>query len=250
MDGNWKSYLCNVNGKIASILVDLSLQERAPDPSREWLLYVWVHFNNPRPDGLSDRNEAPTLFDISDALTNALRGTCDAVPWGTITTDGRREFYYYGHQCEGFNFAVEEAMQKFEGYKIDVGTESDPQWHQYQNVLYPSDEELQRIKNHEVVEVLEKRGDVLSPPQPVRHWLYFDSAEQRAQFKEAAMRLHYHVGSQIETPGEQQPFGIVMERSQPVDPESIDEAVIELFRLGRQLGGMYDGWETEIVRIH
>jgi hypothetical protein len=31
--------------------------------SKPWPLWTWVYFQSPRVDGLSDSNEAPTLFD-------------------------------------------------------------------------------------------------------------------------------------------------------------------------------------------
>jgi len=51
MTENWKPYLCNVNGKIASIFVDLGLRESVPIGSKPWLLWTWVHFQSPRADG-------------------------------------------------------------------------------------------------------------------------------------------------------------------------------------------------------
>ena len=55
MTENWKPYLCNVNGKIASIFVNLGLRESVPIGSKPWLLWTWVHFQSPRTDSLSDR---------------------------------------------------------------------------------------------------------------------------------------------------------------------------------------------------
>jgi len=72
MGDNWKPYLCNVNGKIASIFVNLGLQNEAPLASKPWLLWTWVYFKTPRPDGLSESKEAPTLFNIEDALEQCL----------------------------------------------------------------------------------------------------------------------------------------------------------------------------------
>jgi hypothetical protein len=64
MKENWKSYLCNVNDSLSSIFVDLGLRSEVPILSKHWLLWVWVYFQSPRPDGLSDGGEAPTLFKI------------------------------------------------------------------------------------------------------------------------------------------------------------------------------------------
>ena len=68
MAENWKPYLCNVNDKLASILVDLALRGEAPIASKPWLLWTWVYFQSPRTAGLSDSKEAPILYEIIKTL--------------------------------------------------------------------------------------------------------------------------------------------------------------------------------------
>jgi hypothetical protein len=68
MGDNWKPYLCNVSGKLASIFVNLGLRGDVPIAAKPWLLWTWVYFQTPRSDGLSDSKEAPTLNKIEDAL--------------------------------------------------------------------------------------------------------------------------------------------------------------------------------------
>jgi len=151
MTDNWKPYLCKVNDKLASILVNLGLRESVPISSKPWLLWVWVYFHSPRHDGLSDSKEAPTLYEIEDALTPSLARECRAILSGRITTEGRREFYFYGETKDGFRKAATEALKNFEGYRFDVGEQHDSSWHQYLNVLYPSSEDLERIANMDLL---------------------------------------------------------------------------------------------------
>jgi hypothetical protein len=125
MTDNWKPYLCNVNGKLASILVNLGLRDSVPISSKPWLLWVWVYFQSPRPDGLSDGKEAPTLYKIEDALKPRLDQACQALLSGRITTEGRREFYFYGDTKAGFRKAVADALTGFDGYKFDLGEQED-----------------------------------------------------------------------------------------------------------------------------
>jgi hypothetical protein len=74
---------------------------------------------------LSDGKEAPTLYKIEDALAPSLALECRAILSGRITTEGRREFYFYGETKDGFGNAVRDAMKDFEGYKLDVGEQED-----------------------------------------------------------------------------------------------------------------------------
>jgi uncharacterized protein (TIGR01619 family) len=246
MTENWKSYLCNVNGKLASIFVNLSLRADVPLSSKPWLLWTWVYFQIPRADGLSDGKEAPTLYQIEDALNLCVFRACQAIPCGRITTEGRREFYFYGETENGFGHAVKAALKGFEGYRYDIGSQEDLEWGQYLNVLYPSPEDLQRIANMDLLDVLRKKGDVLTVAREVQHWMYFGSEESRARFRDAVMAVSFRVISESTSKADL-PFGIVVARTQSIEQESIDHTVLELLHLSRRFDGDYDGWETPVV---
>ena len=246
MSENWKPYLCNVNGKIASIFVDLGLRESVPIGSKPWLLWTWVHFQSPRADGLSDSKEAPTLYKIEDALNLCVSRACTAIPCGRITTEGRREFYFYGETKDGFRKAVGQALTGFDGYRFDGGEQEDSLWEQYLNVLYPSPEDLQRIANMDLLDVLVEKGDVLTAAREVQHWIYFRSEPARALFRDTAATAGFRFVSESSSKGES-PFGIVVARTQSIEQNSIDRTVIELLNLSRSFDCDYDGWETPIV---
>jgi Family of unknown function (DUF695)/Regulator of ribonuclease activity B len=246
MADNWKPYLCNVNGKLASIFVNLGLRGDVPIAAKPWLLWTWVYFQTPRSDGLSDGKGAPTLYKIEDALEVCVGRTCQATPCGRITTEGRREFYFYGETKSGFSQAVEAALQGFEGYRYDTGCQEDPERGQYLNVLYPSPEDLQRIANMDLLDVLVKKGDVLTVAREVQHWMYFRSESSRSLFRDAAVATGFKVVSEPSSKGNL-PFGIVVARTQSIEQNTIDRTVLDLFNLARRFDGDYDGWETPVV---
>ena len=169
MTENWRPYICKVNEHLGSIFVNLGLREAVPIASKPWLLWAWVYLQSPRPDGLSDSAEAPTLLKIERALDSSLARNCGAISCGSITTAGRREFYFYGETRDRLGDAVAAALASFEGYKFDLGEQEDPLWEHYLDVLYPSQEDLERIKNRDLLEVLAEKGDVLTAAREVRH---------------------------------------------------------------------------------
>jgi uncharacterized protein (TIGR01619 family) len=246
MADDWASYFCNVNDKRASIFLNLSLAREAPIASNPWLLWIWVYFQAPRPDGLSDGEEAPTLFLIEDALNLQVQRTNRGIPCGRITTEGRREFYFYAETTLTFKSAVEIALAGFRGYKFEFGEQEDPSWKQYFEVLYPSREDLERIKNRQVLDLLQKEGDVSSIAREVQHWIYFRSEQSRACFRDEANRAGFTIGSETQVDGES-PFQITVLRTQSVEQEPIDRAVTELRELAEQFNGEYDGWETKVT---
>ena len=247
MSDNWKSYLCRVNNCVASIRFDLGICAEVPLASKPWLLWIWVYFQTPRPDGLSDGKEAPVLFQIEDALTAELSRRCNAVLCGVITTEGRREFYLYGDASKGLRAAVSNLLAQFPTYKFDFGEKEDASWNQYLDVLYPSERDLQKIANMDLIEQLQQRGDVLSVKREVHHWIYFRSAQSRDLFGKALDNSEYKIVSKSDgAPGER-PFSIVVSRVQSVQQNTVDEIVLGLIGIAQQFDGDYDGWETPLV---
>jgi uncharacterized protein (TIGR01619 family) len=247
MPEDWDFYFCRVNDVLASIALDLSLRKLVPDLSKPDLLWIWVYFKSPRPDGLSDSSEFDALIKIEEKLTETLEGKFNAILSGRITTDGRREFYFYGLHSDAFDFAVEDALALFLGYEFDSGFQKDPEWKQYLEVLYPSDENLQRIKNRSVLDVLERKGDTLEAPRDIFHWIYFRTRSDREAFWTVIQLLSYRLESKPEKAGGDFPFGLCIVKFQSVKQDDIDEAVIELFRCAKEFQGDYDGWETKVI---
>jgi hypothetical protein len=247
MPDGWNFYLCRVNDVLASIALDLGLRKQVPDVSKPELLWIWVYFKSPRPDGLSSSSEFDSLIAIEKQITETLEQKFHAILSGRITTDGRREFYYYAGHSDEFEPAVAEALGHFPGYEFDCGTKSDPGWNQYLNVLYPSDEDRQRIENRSVLEVLEREGDPLKGPRDISHWIYFRTIGDRDAFWDAIRPLEYRLESQPDNPEGAFPFGLCIVRFQSVKQDAVDEAVIELFRRAKEFHGDYDGWEAEVI---
>jgi len=246
LTNHWSFYLCKVNDQLASIYLNLGLRSAVPIVSKPWLLWIWVYFNSPRPDGLSSNEEAPVLYKIEDALTRNLSASCGALLAGRITTSGRREFYFYGENQDGFRNAVTEAMNAFAAYRFDIKEERDPLWEQYLDVLFPNERQMETIKNRRVLDVLEEHGDVHSVPRLVRHWIYFSTEDTRSAFRDAALGSGFTIDAERLVDGSE-PFGLIIAREEPVDQNGIDRTVTELTRMAQQFGGDYDGWETQVV---
>jgi uncharacterized protein (TIGR01619 family) len=211
-----------------------------------WLLWIWVYFQSPRPDGLSDSAEAGTLYSIEDALSTQLEKSCGSVVAGRITTCGRREFYFYGATSDRFEAAVAQTLAAFPTYKYDLGHQLEADWNQYLNVLYPSPNDLEKIKNGEVLANLKKLGDVHSIPRPVMHWIFFASQVKRSEFCVAVELQGFTVEEQYSVEGDF-PLAVRLTRFQSVEVPRIDEAVLTLRSIAERFGGDYDGWETQVT---
>jgi uncharacterized protein (TIGR01619 family) len=247
MSDEWNSYICNVNDKLASIFVDIGIRPHVPDESKPWLLWVWVYFKKPRLDGLSSGEEFDVLISLEDKLVASMQQSCDAILSGRITTDGRREFYFYAPKSEGFDRAVRASLGSFHGYKFDFNKQRDSGWTQYLNVLYPSEEQLELIGNRDLLDSLKRQGDNLEKARNVCHWAYFNSQTDREVFREAVLALGYRIVSENEYPESDRQFGICIEKMQDMAPDKVDLAVTQLFRASKSAHGEYDGWECQVI---
>lgn len=248
MNRDWNSYITKVNDELASVLVDLGLDSEIPDTNGPWLLWVWIQLKSPRPDGLSDWPEFEVLSAVEARLTQSLAQKCNGVLGGSITTLGRREFYFYGTNPEQLEIAVIETRKVFRDHVFEWGSREDSDWQQYTDVLLPSDEQMERIKNRKVLEILKKEGDLLADSREVTHWAYFKAAKDREGFKNAVELMGYRVDSESDDPADEYPLGVCFFRRQTVSESDMDDAVLALFRLAAKFGGSYDGWETEIIK--
>jgi regulator of RNase E activity RraB len=250
MPDDWTSYLCDFNGKVASVFVNLGLAPDAPIRSNPWRLRVRLFMRDPRPDGLSRSDESPTLFLIEDALNHHIEKECNAITPGRITTHGHREFCYYAQRTDQFHAAVVTALAGFPGYRFEVAEKLDSEWDFYLKVLYPSREAMERIKNRELLEVLEKQGDVIATAREVQHWLFFPANEARARFRHEVQNMGFAIGYEYELEPQKEEglrFGITVTKHQAVTQDLIDDAVLQLSRLAERFGGDYDGWETQVT---
>ena len=204
--------------------------------------------NAPRPDGLSSNEEFETLSTIEDALTKRLEEDCNACLAGRITGDSRREFYYYGSRPLNLERMVQQELANFPGYRFDCDTQPDPDWRQYLDVLYPTDENYECIKNMAVLEVLSEAGDDPDLVRPIWHYVLFKSDDGLNQFIEWSRDNGFELDDRVRSdgPGKLEPGSVCIVSSHTTRPDEIDNYVLKVFGAARQFGGEYDGWETRV----
>jgi uncharacterized protein (TIGR01619 family) len=241
MIDQWNFYLYNVNDSLASIYLNMGLAIDAPIDERHLLLWVWIYMKTPRDDGLSSSEESPRLQEVEDALIVELQMQCGAQFAGRITTLGRREFYFYGASRDALERSIRKALENYPRYEFSFGSQEDAGWKQYFDVLYPPQEEIQRMGNRDVLESLARDGDVHSLARMVDHLLYFSSDAGRSLFCEEVRKDGFELARLTKGEGELA-FGVELNRLHSVEQETIDAIALNLLRSAKRFGGEYDGW--------
>lgn len=148
MTDHWNFYFCRVDGKSASIFVNVGARENAPIVSLPNLSYVRLYMRHSQNDGLSSREEFKTLCIIEDRINQLISEYPDQIKLvGRNTSGGYRDFYFYSAEKFNIKSFATKVMIYFPNYKYESGTHPDPKWNTYFNFLYPSEEDWQFILN-------------------------------------------------------------------------------------------------------
>lgn len=252
MAEQWDFFQCTVNGKPASVYLDLGLRASAPDKLRHALLVIWVDLLHPHPaNGLSTDEEFDTLVAIEDQLAAALKEDLEAVYAGRITTAGRREFYFYSTGAGDIETPVRAALARFPGYLSKCRSQADPLWKHYLDVLCPHGASLRWITNKAVLEALAARGDQPDQLRPITHFSYFPSASHRAAFMLSVENAGFAIKNLTDTgrAADVRPFGLVYALAQSATLTVMADTTGLLTRLSEKHGGEYDGWESPVTGV-
>lgn len=246
---DWDFYFSNVDDILGSFYVDLGLAKIAPLADKPNLVWISVNMNNPREDGLSSNEEFDTLSAIEDRLQEFITGKHNSIYAGRLTTDSRRDFYFYMGDTTLYDKTISESMVAFPAYSFDLGIKEDNQWKQYFNFMYPNPRQFQSIQNRKVVDNLEKNGDPLTKERQVDHWIYFKTDGDRTDFLKKIEPLKFDIVSGDEkTSFGDFPYKLHISRVDNVDLDSVDSYVLDLWEFANECNGDYDGWETSVEK--
>src|SRR5579863_3814970 len=156
MSDHWDVYFTKIDNKPASIAFDVDIARDEKRKDYPVLLGVFVKQKLSRPDGLPQKKEADFLARLEDVLVKAVNAF-GGIFVGRVTTNGRRDFIFYGPSDAGFERVVAEVMSLF---TPDFRTliQQDPEWKLYFQRLYPTPADWQQIMNRRTLAQLTKAG--------------------------------------------------------------------------------------------
>lgn len=243
MSDNWNTYFTTIHNKPASFLLDMEPWQNGENARLVHLYRLSVNLNEPNEDGLTSQKEASVLYAIEDSIHDSLDRNYMFI--GRITTDNRREFYYYTDSVNGNE--LELLAAKFlgnYGYNISRVDEQKPKEFYYES-LYPKESDQQRMANRQLVDKLKALGDNLEKPRTVTHWIYFSTANSRNFFKEKVQNEGFHIEDQVT---EDDRHSLIISRNDIVQLDSISSVTDYLVSVAQEYLGNYDGWEAKVIK--
>lgn len=247
MSERWDFYFFDNQGKAASAFIDLGIARDVPLPDYPVSACLYLDMATPRPDGLSSNEEYDALIEVEDTIAELSDQV--ALYVGRVTSEGRRDFYFYVSDAGRWEADVRQLMERFPRYHYRTASRQDPDWDVYSNHLYPDEEQRHSISNRQVCESLERHGDPLTDARDIDHWTYFPDATIRDEFIRQASAMGYQLRGAWGPDEDNGDYAAQLYRSDVPAFDQIDDATHPLVRLAERLGGRYDGWECMVLKV-
>jgi uncharacterized protein (TIGR01619 family) len=247
---NWDNYVVSVNEKPVSVVVNLGLRDLAPAKERPYAIILRLKYPDVDEKGFPTVEMADDLNKLESMLEASLQKSNGAWYAGRFTQRGLREFYFYTLDTVDYFKSCAAVLVQFPKFPWLVKAVYDKAWSNYFEVLYPQNEEKEKLENRRTIDELVKKGDVSSRQRPIDHTLFFKSDWHRKQFLKAIEEPGFKV---IEMPVEksnntEQGFKMVLRRDDRPELQTMNTLTIYLSQLATKNGGRYSGWSTFVVK--
>ncbi len=248
MQEYWESYVKPIEGKKAMIAFNAGVADRMPNPEYLYVGFVKIKLKNPKEDGLVTQEESDDIGFIEDRLE------MESLRWrsgkyiGRIISNGDVTFIYYLKLDFEWSNTVSEAMKHFD-YVYEYGSRMDMEWEVYKKLLFPTVKEWQIIANHHACDNLKEQGDNLHLERAIEHKAYFKSDNERQEFVKLIEKAGFKTQKKMEVPfNKKTRYGMQFYRQDVPFYYDIDKLTIKLIDMSDKCNGLYDGWETSLVK--
>lgn len=243
---NWKFFPCQIGNDIAFIYVDVAADrdiKRAPTT----LVKVRLTYKAPRPNGLPTNEEFEPVRAIEQSLERFARRGKDRYV-GRITRGGYRVFYFYARRKQAEWGEFLDRLVRKSGYQLAMVAKSDRRHAGYHKELYPTPDDWQVITDMSVVELLRGEGDNEGARRRIDHWAHFPKAKSAAKFIKWALNGPFKHDARLSGVDEDGEHRVRLYHVGTTRQNELSHHSIQLNRKATELGGSYDGWETQVVR--
>ncbi|TWT14577.1 DUF695 domain-containing protein [Planomicrobium sp. CPCC 101079] len=248
MSEYWNAYVDLIDGKPASIVLDMEVSQELNAEEYKYAFAVRVPLKKPNVDGLHAGVEADRLALIEEELLEAAELKMYANV-GKLTTDGNRDIFFYSPQEEEEPLALlANKLYFLAGYEVEVFKLQETQsWDFYFEFLYPDPCQFQHMGNRDVLETLALSGDNLEAPRRVDHFILFQDKKMMKRFANSIQREGFTIEEGSFEKDDEGNYVVYISRVDFVTYNAIDELTDFLLEISERFQGEYDGWETVVV---
>jgi len=248
-DDQWDVYMAQYEKGVGSVLINISAKNIAPVSGYPFILVTGITYTGCNPDGLPAKAQFEDLYTISDSVKKIIDKHTSNILVGTFTYQCERLDYYYIKDTSGIRLQLDRMYtSRFKKYSSYISIKEDKKWLAYLDFLYPNEETLEYMGNQKVVMKLVEAGDKLEKERQVDHWIYFVSGKDRDCFIAYATRNGFKVEAKEHIADATRPFKLQISRVDKIDMSTITDITLSLRREAPKCNGVYDGWETFVIK--
>ncbi|MBI5724524.1 MAG: DUF695 domain-containing protein [Planctomycetes bacterium] len=241
----WFNYMTEIDNESSSVTVDASIGQHILE-NMPHLLILRMQAKELRENGFPSKEDYNQAYALEDDFEKEL-DVSEIRFVGRITTKGAYFFYLYSSKPESHGKRVIEMAKAF-GRTVSLETREDKNWSTYKEQLYPSPDAWRQITDKQILDVLKKRGDDLTKPRQIDHWLYFKSANARDAVADRLTVKGFKIVDRENPAKSGEDWGLHVCRVDSVQPQEITKLTVSLMHLAAEHGGEYDGWETSVEK--
>jgi len=249
-ESDWDTYLLQVEGKPVSVLVDMGLRGVAPMPGRPQAVLIRTKLQQPQPNGLPGAEESLRLDSLEEQLVAALEKGRGAVYAGRYSQRGLRTFHFFTADTAGQATALWQVFAGYADYAWMARTVADSSWSNYLDILYPPPLQRELMRDRRLIDHLRQKGDALTTPRQIDHFLYFPSKSKRMEFLRQPGMDAFTVAEMSEADPSRQalPYLLRLRREDLPSLLFVEKVITPLRTQAASQGGQYEGWQTHLVR--
>jgi hypothetical protein len=238
--------MAKFGNKPGSVLVDMSLIEKAPDKNLPFLIITGPRGQNCNKQGIPSKEEIDKLEEILSATDDFLTGVTAKTLAGTFTYNCERLNYYYVKDTLAVRSAITRLYNRsYKNYDYVLKIKHDPEWSSYRTFLYPDEETRNWMENEKIIAGMLERGDSLKNPRELRFDLYFKTDTARNAFEKFANGKGYTTDTISTARNKVVPYEIILSRTSDVQLNTINTLTYELRKEAEKHGGFYNGWQIK-----
>jgi hypothetical protein len=246
----WDTYMASYKRGAGSVLLNMSLKEKAPVLSFNYLVITGVKVKDCSPEGFPTSQEFQTLYKISDGVNEMIDKKKRRILAGTFTHQCERTDYYYVNDTTLLRKYLTDYYETyFPQYSYIIEIQEDKSWSRYLKFLYPNEETQESMANQKVILQLTKAGDKLTKERRIDHWLYFKTEDDRRNFFMKIADQKFLVEKMdVMKDGRTHPYSLQMYRTDKPELAGITRLTLYLSKEAAKYNGEYDGWETIVIK--
>lgn len=246
---NWDAYMMEYEKGPGSVLINMGAKQSAPYKTLPFLITTGVTFSNCTTEGLPPADEFSELYSISDSARYIVEKNTTSLLVGTFTYQCQRLDYYYTRDTANLRRELARMyIDRFPGYTPVVIIRPDSSWRTYLDFLYPKEEVIEFMNDQKVVMRLRDAGDDPSKERQIGHWLYFPTETDRRCIFNYLAENKFIIEGMDKTDNPAYPFSLHISRNDKTDINIISKITKALSIQARLCKGVYDGWESPVVK--